>query len=143
MARNYTLAPFKPRNGQPGLLGEGTFTAPTTMYTLDLWCEKAKEEPQGDGRKPMKVASNGCRFDLGPDGNDTIGTGLWGSSSDDVSVVKEYSGMYVGYHNAGFADYYLEGGCPKSENTTFYAAFTKSKVCTLILLSPFVLRENT
>jgi hypothetical protein len=36
--------------------------------------------------------------------------------------------MYVGYHSGGFADYYLSDSCPESANSTFYAAFAKSKL---------------
>jgi hypothetical protein len=32
------------------------------------------------------------------------------------------------YHNGGFADYSLDSVCDDTHNTTFYAAFAKSKV---------------
>jgi hypothetical protein len=121
MARNYTLAPFKPQNDKAGILGQGIYTAPTTMYTLDLSCEEAVTNR---GSRYAR-ASNGFSFDLGLDGNKTLGEGY---EDSDATAVKQYSGMYVGWHNGGFADYYLSSDRWRSENTTFYAGFAKSKV---------------
>jgi len=130
MARNYTLAPFKPRSEQVEEWVNNTYTAATTMYTLDLYCEEAKSEWTYNGNSYEQTASNGCTFNLGLDGNTTIG--IPNPSYTELDAVKEYNGMYVGYHNGGFADYYLSSYCPRSENTTFYAAFDKSKVRMLL-----------
>jgi hypothetical protein len=124
MTRNYTLAPFTPQHGKNDNTTQGTYTAPTTMYTLDLECENVSH--RADGTKHMVYQSkNGCNATLGLTGNLTIGDG---SSSSEVLAIKKYTGQYIGYHNWGEADYYLSSDCPKSENRTFFASFAKSKV---------------
>jgi hypothetical protein len=129
MARNYTLAPFKPRENQSNLVGQGTYTAPTTMYTLDLYCEDASHKADNSSNRPTYTSNGGCKFnDTGLTGNDTVGDG---SKSFENSAIKRYNAMYIGFHNAGLADFYLSPNCPKSENTTFFAAFSKSKVSLL------------
>jgi hypothetical protein len=128
MARNYTLAPFQPRDSQTGVSEQGTYTAPTTMYTLDLYCEDASHRANGSTRFNY-VSTGGCSVNVGLNGNLTRGEG---KELNEGIAVKQYTGMYMGYHNAGNADFYLSPLCPKSENTTFFAAFTKNKV----VLSP-------
>jgi hypothetical protein len=124
MARNYTLAPFKPQQHYDSTGGQVAHTAPTTMYTLDLLCEDASHKADNSTR-PNYVSSGGCKLDgIGLTGNDTVGDSPEGS---EIHATKQYDAMYIGYHNAGLADYYLSTMCPKSENTTFYAAFAKSK----------------
>ena len=139
MARNFTLAPFKPREGESDLPANGIYTSPTTMYTLTLYCEEAKRQDDGYGGLDHS-ATNGCSFNLGLDGNLTIGDEKHGGPA---VAIKQYTAMYVGYHSGDYTDYYLENnGCPDSENTTFYAAFAKSKVRNTtptfnLLCSPF------
>jgi hypothetical protein len=126
MARNYTLAPFKPREIQGSIVGQGTYTASTTMYTLDLECEDASHKADNSSNRPTYTSSGGCKFnETGLTGNDTIGDG---AKYYQNGAIKKYNAMYIGYHNAGLADYYLSPNCPKSENTTFFAAFSQSKV---------------
>lgn len=124
MERNFTLAPFAPSANQSMNVRGGTYTAPTTMYFLDLSCEQAIETTD-EYRGLIRVSKNGCSQDLGPNGNKTVGGG---SQYTEVYRAKQYDAIYVGYHNGGFAHYYLSSKCPKTANTTFYAALTKNKV---------------
>ncbi|KAF1918845.1 hypothetical protein BDU57DRAFT_511601 [Ampelomyces quisqualis] len=123
MTRNYTLVPFKPRADDGSASERGTYTAPTIMYTLDLECEDVSHKSDNSTSIVYK-SKGGCNVDLGLDGNLTMGHK---ASKSEWSSIKQYTGMYIGYHNGGLADYYLSPLCPKSENTTFYAAFAKSK----------------
>lgn len=124
MARNYTLAPFMPQDAQNDKATQGTYTAPTTMYTLDLECEDVSHK--ADGTQHMVYRSkNGCNATLGLTGNLTIGDD---SDLSEVLAIKKYTGQYIGYHNFNDADYYLSSDCPKSENRTFFASFAESKV---------------
>jgi hypothetical protein len=123
MARNYTLTPFKPQNVQGIIPGQGSYTAPTTMYTLDLECEDVSHKA---GNSSKKYTNNhGYTFQAELTGNLTIGDQP--TTGSDVLAVKQYNGMYVGYHNGGRADFYLSDTFPESENSTFYASFAKSK----------------
>jgi hypothetical protein len=130
MARNYTLAPFRLRDHPDSALGKGTYTAPTTMYTLDLYCEDASHKADNSTTSPKYLSSGGCEMEagMGLTGNDTVGDNSGGSK---FLATKQYEAMYIGYHNSGGADYYLSTMCPKTENTTFYAAFAKSKVSSI------------
>ncbi|KAH5582283.1 hypothetical protein HBI24_115040 [Parastagonospora nodorum] len=123
-ARNFTLAPFKSADHERESLQKGTQTAPTTMYTLDLECENASHKADNSTRISY-LSNGGCNItDLGLDGNLTVGEN---TSRYKSLETKQYTGMYIGYHNAGLASYYLSTLCPKSENTTFWAGFAKSK----------------
>lgn len=122
MARNYTLAPFAPSENDVSINAQGNYTASTTMYHLDLSCEEASHGTDSNGGK-TRNATNGCYFNLGPDGNVTKG-------DYDGRHIRDYNVLYAGYHNGGYADYYLSSYCPRTENTTFYVAFAKSKVKT-------------
>ncbi|KAH7413801.1 hypothetical protein DE146DRAFT_7430 [Phaeosphaeria sp. MPI-PUGE-AT-0046c] len=123
MTRSYTLAPFTPQYEQDDNSTQGTYTAPTTMYTLDLECEDASHKADGTEKKLYR-SKNGCNATLGLTGNLTIGEY---SDTSQVLAIKKYTGQYIGYHNWGLADYYLSSSCPKSENGTFFASFAKSK----------------
>jgi hypothetical protein len=125
MARNFTLRPFRPRDSEASISQLGRYTAPTTMYSLDLDCEDVTH--RADNSTTINYISNGgCNItDLGLDGNLTMGKDR---GYTDIGTIKQYTGMYIGYNNAGGADYYLSTMCPKSENGTFYAAFQKNKV---------------
>jgi hypothetical protein len=130
MARNYTLAPFQPLDSQDDAIEQGSFTAPTTMYTLDLYCEDVSHKANNSTRFNY-VSSGGCNVSVGLTGNLTLGTG---KERNDGRAIKQYNGMYMGFHNAGNADFYLSTLCPKSENTTFFAAFEKTKVVLYLYL---------
>jgi hypothetical protein len=124
MSRNYTLAPFGPVHADDSGPEQGVYTAPTTMYTLDLECQDVSHKP--GTADPVYTNHGGLNFTLGPDGNLTVGDRPYIDA--EVYAVKQYTGMYVGYHNGGFADYYLSSSVPKTENSTFFAAIAKSKV---------------
>jgi hypothetical protein len=94
------------------------------MYTLDLECEDASHEAGVSSR--VYQSKSGHNFTLGLTGNLTVGERPYTDS--EIYAVKQYTGMYVGFHNGGFADYYLSDSFPLSENTTFYTALAKSKV---------------
>ncbi|KAH8731942.1 hypothetical protein GQ44DRAFT_735638 [Phaeosphaeriaceae sp. PMI808] len=125
MARNYTLAPFKRRGELEVGSKKGTYTAPTTMYTLDLECEDVSHKTGRNDTRFVYESKRGCTWSLGLTGNKTLGNNSNGE--ENYATVKEYEGMYVGYHNTGAADYYLSSSCPESENSTFYAAISKTK----------------
>ncbi|KAJ4993417.1 hypothetical protein SVAN01_00965 [Stagonosporopsis vannaccii] len=130
MARNYTLAPFKPSNRDITIAGsQGTWSGETTMYSLDLYCTptSAVRDPFGRSNTVLYTSSGGCNVTLGLTGNITEG---FDPNKGDSPLLrtKQYMGMHIGYWNyAGFADYYLEGDCPPERNATFYAAFTRTK----------------
>jgi hypothetical protein len=95
------------------------------MYSLDLTCDDASHRADNSSTI-YYTSSGGCNFTVGLTGNETLGD-MPGEKSP-VLTTKQYTGMYVGYYSGGLADYYLESYCPKTENSTFYAAFAKSKV---------------
>ena len=76
MARNYTLAPFRP-SGEfiSRLPSQGNWTAETWLYSLDMHCEQAtlwtKEYFEG---YIIANSTNGCSFFQGLNGNLTYGT---------------------------------------------------------------------
>lgn len=120
MGNNYTLAPFKPSSSaqtESAGQGSGQWTASTTLYSLDLQCEVAPKVASGSYN-----SSNGCFFGVAPSGNDTIESGPLPSSS-----TKGFSAQYVGYYDMPLADFYLKPTCPKEQNHTFFAAFTRNK----------------
>ncbi|KAF2871297.1 hypothetical protein BDV95DRAFT_607554 [Massariosphaeria phaeospora] len=126
MTWNYTLAPFKPRNGTADkqVQGSGTWTAPTMLYSLDLSCEEAHQEPYLKTHTLGILYNNtaGCSWSQGLDGNLTM------DEQQLYNSTKEFSGMYAGYWNPdGFALYALQGFCPVEANHTFYAAFQRNK----------------
>jgi hypothetical protein len=140
MTRNYTLAPFEPSNtSSKSFEGQGNYTAPTTMYTLDLSCEDVsrKSDPKFNTSSQIMFfnSTTGCNATIGLDGNLTMSQGAERSS---VLAVKEYTGRYVGYHNGGSADYYLSSYCPKTANSTFYAAIQKNKVSLILVFLKLV-----
>ena len=128
MARNYTLTPIRPKplsfdTSKP----YGNWSSPTTLYSVDLYCEPAIVGTR-PGRAGVTVNStNGCSFSQGLDGNITMGANkAWPESP--VLNNKEFTAMYVGYWNPlGFADYSLDAYCPSTSNTTFYAAIGRNK----------------
>jgi hypothetical protein len=131
MSRNYTLVPFGPVHADDSGPEQGVYTAPTTMYTLDLECQDASHK--AGAADPVYTSREGHNFTLGPDGNLTVGDRPY--TDAEVYAVKRYTGMYVGFHNGGFADYYLSSDFPKTENSTFFAAIAKSKVQFLTVAS--------
>lgn len=69
MARNYTLAPFRPSLDASA---HGNWTAETTLYSLDLNCEPATQTITQRGAI-VANSTNGCSFNNGLNGNLTIG----------------------------------------------------------------------
>ena len=129
MARNYTLSPFKASNGVDEVAqGQGNWTAETTMYFLELYCEDTSHKADNSNERPVYISNNGCNFTQGPTGNQSVGEDI-GSGSGALEV-KQYAGQYVGYWNhQGFAQFSLDAYCPSSTNRTFFASFSKTKVC--------------
>lgn len=119
MTRAYTLAPFKARSSN--LDRDELWTAPTTLYSLDMECEEAR--PKGTN---SWTDSHGCTT-IGLNTNQTIGR--VDASGEDAGVygVREYSAMYVGYWNLGMANYYIAGSCPREFSNRFYAGFGRNK----------------
>ncbi|KAI8933098.1 hypothetical protein NX059_009741 [Plenodomus lindquistii] len=128
MTRNYTLAPTRPSsNTSTRASSHGNWTAPTTMYSVDLYCEPAVASLNPMGRGLVANSTNGCSFTYGLDGNLTMGVNKANNST--VLQNKEFTAMYVGYWNPqGFADYSLDSACPATSNHTFYAAIQRNKV---------------
>lgn len=126
MGRNYTLAPFGPSSELEGqTYHSANWTAYTTMYSLDMYCEPAINDRTSTGTH-LANSTNGCSFRLGLDGNLTIGVDK--ASSGEVLKNKEFTAMYTGYWNPnGFSDYSIDGVCPVSSNSTFYAAISRNK----------------
>jgi hypothetical protein len=125
MTRNYTLAPFKPRGDGVDSLSNGTHTAPTTMYTLDLDCDNVSHK--ANGSTPTYLSTKGCMVSAGgPTGNLTMGDRSAGQG--DALEIKQYTSQYIGWHYGNSVDWYLEGACRNGENTTFFATIGKSKV---------------
>lgn len=94
MDRNYTLAPFRPSTNLH-TIGEasGIWTAPTTKYSLDLYCEDVSHK--ADNSTTIAYTSNsGCNFTIGLTGNVTKGNvpGYEG----EAYANKDYVGMFVG-----------------------------------------------
>jgi hypothetical protein len=75
MARNYTLAPFRPSSTVTHRLpDQGNWTAETWMYSLDMHCEppvKWVKEPFTNW--VFANSSNGCSYSQGLNGNLTFG----------------------------------------------------------------------
>jgi hypothetical protein len=142
MTRSYILAPFKPSDTTRNIFdSRGNYTAPTTMYRLDLTCEEASKEVDKFGTISYS-SSNGCSTVQGLDGNSTLGYSQTHIPST-IYAVREYVGSYIGYHRGAYASKYLIGPlCPETANTTFYAAFGKSKV-RLALFSPAIQLTST
>jgi hypothetical protein len=126
--RNYTLAPFKPLDS--AFQNDGTWTAPTTLYSLDMQCEEASQSLSNGFT--IFASKTGCSYGYGmqPIGNQTAGKSPRGIDSRVPSgyyTVKEFSARYIGYWGQIWSDYYLEGFCPETANRTFLASFTRNK----------------
>jgi hypothetical protein len=132
MAHNYTLRPFARPSSEASAkehaLGQTTWTASTTMYFLDLYCENVSHKADNPDRVDF-VSNSGCNFTLGLDGNLTLGENPNPGMEGDTLAIKQFMGMYVGLKDPdGFASYSLDSGCPKNQSSIFYAAFQKNKV---------------
>jgi hypothetical protein len=133
MALNYTLAPF----AAPGLTTDhnGTWTANTTLYSLNLVCEEAHS-----GFGVYNNSAGDCSVGMSNFGNYTIGQSLptkTGGVNPNMRV-KSFSGFYSGYfggHDHYFGTrsgssglgYTMQFSCPRSGNRTFFAAFIRNK----------------
>lgn len=128
MARNYTLAPFRPSNAVEAVAqGQSNWTTETMMYTLNLYCWDVSHKADNSTERPNYISNNGCNFTLGLTGNQSLGQDI-GEGSEALGI-RQYTGQYAGYWNHnGFADYSLDQYCPETANRTFFAAFTKNKV---------------
>ncbi|KAH9882358.1 hypothetical protein J1614_000594 [Plenodomus biglobosus] len=132
MARNFTLAPFKPAFVKNGVdIGtQGTWTAVTNMYGVDLYCEVASPQRNASDSISGTVlyqSNSGCNVTMGLTGNVTKGFNSNKNIYAPLLSAKDYMAMYIGYYNGGFSDYSLEGSCPPERNSTFYAAFSRNK----------------
>ncbi|KAF1928282.1 uncharacterized protein M421DRAFT_5341 [Didymella exigua CBS 183.55] len=153
MARNFTLAPFKPSVHDVDLAGsQGTWTGETTMYSLDMYCAPsfAIRDTNGKSKSVTYKSSGGCNVTMGLTGNITQGSNP-NTIYSPLLTAKQYTGMHIGYWGyTGFADFYLEGDCPTERNGTFYAAFTKNKArdqdppenVTAIFCEPFYYQQK-
>jgi hypothetical protein len=129
MARNYTLAPFRPASKETtSTESHTTWTATTTMYSLDMYCAPATITKKQSGRTTSITYTSlgGCNFTSGLTGNLTKGSNANNFYSPLLDM-KDYTAMYVGYWNNGFADWSLDASCSEDQNATFYVAFAKNK----------------
>jgi hypothetical protein len=130
ITRDYMLAPFKSLDASSQ--SEGLWTAPTTLYSLDMQCEEATQSKAPIG-KSILYSGLGCSYGtaLSPFGNGTIGTpppGWARNESAGFRTMKEFSARYVGYSNYnGMADYSLEGYCGGNSTHVFFASWVKNK----------------
>ncbi|KAL1593815.1 hypothetical protein SLS60_010547, partial [Paraconiothyrium brasiliense] len=125
MTRNYTLAPFRPTaldKQDAESLKTRYWTVPTTLYSLDLYCEPAIPfNNQGImGWNNSDCAVIGLQM-----GNHTIGDKLVTGVDP---LYQAFSAQYVGFWNKwGFADFYLSQTCSAAKNHTFFAAVSRNK----------------
>jgi hypothetical protein len=94
MGRNYTLAPFRPSTdlrttGQ----ASGIWTARTTKYSLDLYCEDVSRKADNSTRV-VYTSNSGCNFTTGLTGNVTKGN-IPGYEGE-AYANKDYVSMFVG-----------------------------------------------
>jgi hypothetical protein len=128
--RNYTLAPFKSLDAISE--SEGLWTAPTTLYSLDMQCEEAalSKVAMFDG---TIYSGLGCSYGsaFSPFGNNTIGLpprSFARNESAGFRTVKEFSARYVGYSDYnGFSDYSLDGYCGGNSTHVFFASWVRNK----------------
>jgi hypothetical protein len=125
MTREYTLDRFT-SSSATGSDGEsGQWTAPTTLYGLDLSCEPAIATPHE--HFITYRSTTGCELgSVGLTGNETRTPGV----SDPVNLAggqkKGFSAMYAGYWRTNDAQFYIDV-CPPGKVDTFYAAFARNK----------------
>ena len=128
--RNYTLAPFQSIDAD--YESDGLWTAPTTLYSLDMQCEEATQSKAPIGKSTI-YSGLGCSYGTAfpPFGNNTIGMpppGYERNESAGFRTVKEFSARYAGYsNNNGNADYYLDGSCSGDANHNFFASWVRNK----------------
>lgn len=129
MSRQAALVPFVPTISA-GMQDEETWTAATTLYSVDVDCqaaelraEKVKLFSGGSYSQLYYTSSQGCKipYPYGQTGNDTVG----GMGLDQI---KQYTALYAGYGNHdGLADFYLSQYCPTNASNVFLAAFAQNK----------------
>jgi hypothetical protein len=126
MTRDYALAPFAPENKN---LQEGrneTWTASTTLYSLDLHCEAPRLERGEPTRREaddeyVYKSIHDCKWPylyLDELGNETIGFD-GGMSIKEAYYIKRFSSFYVGYYSTDYSDWYLKGLCAETANHTW------------------------
>ncbi|KAF2090740.1 hypothetical protein K490DRAFT_33931 [Saccharata proteae CBS 121410] len=108
--RNYTLAPFGPAHNLSRTEDSESWTAPTTLYSVDLICVRPTETESDyilDGCSPFAKPGH-------PD-----------------QMIKTFSSMYVGYYyndesggGTGDNDWYLSDNCPKNLSHNFLAVWS-------------------
>jgi hypothetical protein len=134
--RDYALAPFN----APGLAEErnSSWTANTTLYSMDLQCEEPRRYrgTYGSGYN----SSAGCTVETGTFGTEIVGTTSNSTPADLAPVlgVKRFSSFFSIYHGDSYhrdqkpiaTDSVLEDSCPETGNRTFFAAFVRNRAQT-------------
>jgi hypothetical protein len=135
MTREYVLAPFAPQSEGPEENGKNdTWTAQTTLYSLDVHCEAPQLQRGGpmwttNGTEIVPTGTyaydymgiNGCKWPSDyykQVGNDTIGPNP-AIPNQEIFNTKEFTSVYVGYYPTDYADFYLKGICPKEASHTW------------------------
>ena len=118
MSRDFILTSFMPGRGENVADESATWTAASTLYSVNVSCEQAI--PYSSESVTYVNSSWGCNFELPPPRTGELNT--------DES--KIFDVLYVGYSDAdGAANYYLsDGSCPSNESQTFLAQMSKALI---------------
>ncbi|KAH7128103.1 hypothetical protein B0J11DRAFT_458434, partial [Dendryphion nanum] len=138
-ARNYTLAPFTAHTPKSEAQYNGTWTANTTLYTVDVDCESAISSFDSDRTPEHKFNNWGnpsnCTKYVPGFGNDTIG-GLSTNSTSSYTT-KEFAAFYAGPFRPGLFQtdrrnapvafsLTRDFGCTNLQQT-FFASFVRNR----------------
>jgi hypothetical protein len=134
MTTEYALAPFTVAGHT--LQAKGMWTANTTLYSLDVYCEEGRPGFT-EFQVPAYISSNGCFVVDRGFNNQTAGALPLSDSrirSNPHLRIKTFSAAYLGRHNYNDHDYYGErredASLPlacDTGNVTFFAAFIRNK----------------
>lgn len=108
MTRDYMLAPFGPIKSLDDTKDAETWTAPTTMYSVDVECI---QPPKVNNSGFISYHTEDCNVDHPTYSSDTG---------------KEFATIYMGYSNEeGFADWYLSTSCGANATHKFLVQWTQ------------------
>lgn len=105
MSRNYTLQPFTIADASE--LSERTWSANTTMYSLELLCEVAETDPHDvDSRQDAWLSTPSCSYIVPSTNNSTIGDIVAGNPT---LQTRKCSTLYRGYWDVNLRDWDYDG----------------------------------
>ncbi|KAJ4983537.1 hypothetical protein SVAN01_10953 [Stagonosporopsis vannaccii] len=133
MSQNYTLKPFSPKTALVN--GDGTWTANTTMYSLNLQCQQGEKATDYTKETPLYGfnSSFGCFVPYLQTSNITVGEPL--SQANGPALVKQFSAQFLGYYvepetflgSDSNSVVNLRDRCSDQGNGTFFATFGRNK----------------